>query len=961
MRALTGLSGEGEYAPHPFSSPEPAPVADPNSLQPFGKYVLLSKIAAGGMAVTYRARLTGAAGVTKPCVIKQILPHFVDDTDFVEMFISEARVAAGLTHGNIAQVFDFGEVDGQYFIAMELVHGQPLSKVLRRAARAGMGFFPMPLALHIASKLCDGLDYAHRHVGEDGRALGLVHRDVSPDNVLISYEGEVKVIDFGIAKATSVVEAKTSPGTLKGKYPYFSPEQAQGRQDLDPRTDVYAAGVVLYEMVCGRRPLEGEFVTVLPRILTADYLPPSAVNPGVSPELETVIGHAMALDRESRYQTAQDLSESLSELLYRDNTRFSTAMLSQLMAFLFAEELAAEGRKVEISPSFRELLASWQSSAVEPSQGRAKLPSSAGSARPSSANIPRAPAAGGSRPPSAPGSRPGSDGGGNSVTSNASARRNTTSGMRRVTNPNIPRGENTGTGRRPLPPTPPELSVEPDTDSTLAKQPTAMPTLAAPRDTPVEVPAVMTETATASPAASTEVHAPPTVLRPPVGAKAHADNAREVIAREEAERNAQRQKQMRTLSLGIFGATITVLFVWLFWHFVIPHEGATQDPEVVTVLWITSKPEGATILLNGQERGRTPSKLVGGDVHAPHTLVLSLQGYQPWTKRFVPINSEVHLNADLQRLPSEPAATAPATTGAGDAGTAPQAVAQAATDGGTAPSDGGAAVAVAPAPADDGGTGDSLDGKNRDMYEVDYPTRLLVLRPMFNAMPVPEYATANIDVSPNAAYSVWTDGSAALADGEGTTSNTLVYFAEGDVPADNSFGLVGASPRTVKGAKRLHFFVLDENGPEDNRGSVRVHLRQSAYVPPRALVFDAEKNALQLKPEHQVILRGLNPRSTYLLTVRDDIAELHPGANGRVHQVLCVERGPTAESVRRSHRLFETGKRYQVTGAEDLRCTFPDTRASDNQGAIDVDIVDVTTMNRKQRAEALKGSSRSER
>ena len=118
------------------------------------------------------------------------------------MFVSEAKVAAQLTHGNIAQVFDFGEVNGQYFIALELVHGQPLSKVLRTAAKAGMGFFPIPLALHVVSKLCDGLDYAHRHVGEDGQPLGLVHRDVSPDNVLLSYEGEVKVIDFGIAKAT---------------------------------------------------------------------------------------------------------------------------------------------------------------------------------------------------------------------------------------------------------------------------------------------------------------------------------------------------------------------------------------------------------------------------------------------------------------------------------------------------------------------------------------------------------------------------------------------------------------------------------------------------------------------------------------------------------------------------------------------------------------------------------------
>ncbi|NTX67825.1 serine/threonine protein kinase, partial [Myxococcus sp. CA051A] len=131
---------------------------------------------------------------------------------------------------------------------------------------------------------------------------------------------------------------------------YFSPEQAQGRQDLDARTDVYAAGVVLYEMLCGRRPFEGEFVTVLPRIITGDCLPPSAVNPGIGEDLETIVAHAMAVDREARYQTAKDLSESAVELLYRDTPRFTPTMLSQLMTYLFAEELAAEGRKVELPP-----------------------------------------------------------------------------------------------------------------------------------------------------------------------------------------------------------------------------------------------------------------------------------------------------------------------------------------------------------------------------------------------------------------------------------------------------------------------------------------------------------------------------------------------------------------------------------------------------------------------------------
>ncbi|RKH40438.1 PEGA domain-containing protein [Corallococcus interemptor] len=939
-------------------------MAEP-SPQQFGKYVLISKLAAGGMAVTYRARMTGAMGVTKPCVIKQILPHFVDDHDFVEMFISEARLVAGLTHGNIAQVFDFGEVDGQYFIAMELVHGQPLSKVLRRASRAGIGFFPQPLALHIAGKLCEGLDYAHRHVGEDGQMLGLVHRDVSPDNVLISYEGEVKVIDFGIAKATSAVEAKTSPGTLKGKYPYFSPEQAQGRQDLDARTDVYAAGVVLYEMLCGRRPFEGEFVTVLPRIITGDCLPPSAINPAIGEELETIVAHAMAVDREARYQTAKDLSESSVELLYRDTPRFTPTMLSQLMTYLFAEELAAEGRKVELPPGFKEQLAAWQSPGSEPSQGRARMPSSngrssnpgnpssSGVARPSSAGVARPSSPGVRASGSAPALRPSTDGSAPRRSSTqATAVRKSTTGARRVT----PGGtrENTGTGRRPLPP---ELPPEPDTDG--GTEPTAvprtMPTLAAPHDTPVET-AIAPE-----PPQPEEKESP--------RARTTADDARDKLAAEAAEREQKRAKQVRQLSMVVFGLTAVVIFIGLMIHLLSPPEMPEGSDEPV-VLWITSKPEGASVVVNGRPVGPTPSRIIGADQRTPHTIVVTKPGYRAWTRRFTPNQAEVHLKAELEVAPgtTQMASEIPTTSAALDAGApsletdagpgAVAAVAPAGDAGMETDADGGLAAA---APQADAGVEALADDKDREMRQVDYPTRLLVLRPMYNALPLPEYPTATIDVSPGAAYSVWTEGSAAFAEGDGTASGTLVYYAEGDLPADNAVGFISNAPRTLKGAKKLHFFALDTTGPEDNRGSIRVHLRQSAYIPPRSVLFEPEKNALQVKPQHQMLLRGLNPRSTYAFTVRDDFAEVRSGSFGRVHTVLCMETGPKAESVRSSHRLFETGKRYQVSGVQDLRCVFPDLQLTDNQGALDFDIVDVTNMSRKERAEALRGARSSER
>nr|WP_255662912.1 protein kinase [Myxococcus sp. RHSTA-1-4] len=917
---------------------------------------MLSKIAAGGMAVTYRARMTGAAGVTKPCVIKQILPHFVDDTDFVEMFISEARVVASMSHSNIAQVFDFGEVDGQYFIAMELVQGQPLSKVLRRAQKAGMGFFPEPLALHIASKLCDGLDYAHRHVGEDGQEMGLVHRDVSPDNVLISYEGEVKVIDFGIAKATSVVEAKTSPGTLKGKYPYFSPEQAQGRQDLDARTDVYAAGVVLYEMVCGKRPYEGEFVAVLPRIISGDCLPPSSLNPSVSAELETVISHAMAIDRDTRYQTAKEMSASLVELLYRDNPRFTPALLSQLMAFLFAEELAAEGRKAEVTPAFKEQLAAWQTGATEPSSGRARPLSSNNGQRPSSPGVRARPGSDGGRPGSDSG-KPGGEGAPRRpTTSNPAIRRVTSAagGPRRGTNSSMPRLE--GGGRRSAPPVP-DLPDEPSTDA--GGIPAAViPTLAAPRDTPVEVPAVDLDEQAARVATSTARNAP---ARGPNGFRTTADDAREQLAREEAARASKRHQQVRTLSLTLFGLAVGVLFVGLLYNFVFKSDIIPGEAQATTTLWVTSKPSGALVKLNDRDVvGRTPLMVEGVIVGEANTLVLTLPGHLAWTRRFTPTSKMVEpVNAELQPMtapPVTPPPVVPVAAVEADAGAELVAVATEAVA-----ADGGVPQATTEAanPEDAGEPGP--DATLRAMHEVDYPTRLLVLRPMYNATPIPEYTTATIDLNPGAAYSVWTQGTAALAEGRGTASGTVAYFAEGDLPADNSFGLIGASPRTIKGARKLHVFALDDNGPEDNSGSIRVNIRQSAYIPPRSVTFEAKQHALQLKPEHQVILRGLNPRSTYLFTVRDDFAELRPSANGRVRQVLCVERGPDAGSVRATHRLLETGKRYQVTGTEDLRCTFPDSKVADNQGAIEVDIVDVTAMSRKERAEALKGSRRSER
>src|SRR4051812_16749803 len=294
------------------------------------------------MAVTYRAKMTAAAGLTKDVVIKKIHAHLAVEEDFVEMFIREAKLAASLTHGNIAQVFDFGKTDGDYFLAMELVHGQALSRVLRRSADRDLPFLPAQIALQIACRMCDGLHYAHTRKDERGQPLNLVHRDVSPENTLVSYEGEVKIVDFGIAKSNAGGK-QTETGMVKGKYPYFSPEQAQAARDLDARSDVYAVGVVLFEMLCGRRPYEGEFVAVLAQLAEGKIPLPSSFNPEIDEGLEQTMLKALATRRDERYQSTRELGQALSEVLHSRYPGATSNDVSMLLATLFKEELEAEG------------------------------------------------------------------------------------------------------------------------------------------------------------------------------------------------------------------------------------------------------------------------------------------------------------------------------------------------------------------------------------------------------------------------------------------------------------------------------------------------------------------------------------------------------------------------------------------------------------------------------------------
>jgi serine/threonine protein kinase len=330
--------------------PSPTPVE-------FGKYQLLERLAVGGMAELYRARFDALAGVSKPVVIKKILPAFAGSEAFVRMFVDEARIAVSLSHGNIAQVFDFGEIDGDYFLAMEYVHGQPLSRVLRRAHALQFPFLPEAIALQIGIGMCRGLQYAHSRVDDRGRSLQIVHRDVSPQNVLLGYAGEVKIVDFGIARARNATDPAMQATGVKGKYPYFSPEQARG-EPVDFRTDLYATGVVLYQMLCGRLPHLGKMVQAMRSIIRGEFPAPRSLNPRLSPELEGTLLRAMARAPGDRFASAQEMEHDLADALHALGPRPPT--LTDFMSFLFEPELLAEGLEVRLPRALLEQVPEWR-------------------------------------------------------------------------------------------------------------------------------------------------------------------------------------------------------------------------------------------------------------------------------------------------------------------------------------------------------------------------------------------------------------------------------------------------------------------------------------------------------------------------------------------------------------------------------------------------------------------------
>ncbi len=291
-------------------------------------------IAKGGMAEVYRARTTGLQGFEKEVCVKKILPHLTEDESFITMFINEAKLAASLNCANIVQVHDLCVSDvGEYFIVMEFVEGKDLSDVIRATQLAGREI-PPEIAVHITREVCQGLAYAHTRTDRDGAPLNITHRDMSPHNVLVSYVGEVKIVDFGIAKASSIV-SQTAVGILKGKYGYMSPEQARG-QPVDARSDIFNTGIVLYEMLVGERCFAGssDFST-LNLMRNAEVSPPTSVNANVPKSLEKIVLKILSKEKKTRPQTALELDKILGDWVRAENALVTRADLTEFICGLF--------------------------------------------------------------------------------------------------------------------------------------------------------------------------------------------------------------------------------------------------------------------------------------------------------------------------------------------------------------------------------------------------------------------------------------------------------------------------------------------------------------------------------------------------------------------------------------------------------------------------------------------------
>jgi len=312
---------------------------------PFGSHLLLERINVGGMAEVFRAKAFGVEGFQRFVAIKRILPQMAEDSDFIRMFIDEARIASQLNHNNIVQIYELGKEDDIYFIAMEYITGRDLRLLLDRLKRQKRRMSEA-MACYIISRIAEALDYAHRKKSPTGQPYKIIHRDVSPQNLLISYEGEIKLCDFGIAKAVTQSQ-RTQAGVLKGKFAYMSPEQVKG-QKIDHRSDLFALGVIFYELLTGQRLFLGESdFSTLEAVRSARVPNPKAYNIVLDQELEDILMKMLAKLPKDRYQDASQIFHDLQAYLVRSQQLFHSHHLREFMQRQYAREINLENSKLE--------------------------------------------------------------------------------------------------------------------------------------------------------------------------------------------------------------------------------------------------------------------------------------------------------------------------------------------------------------------------------------------------------------------------------------------------------------------------------------------------------------------------------------------------------------------------------------------------------------------------------------
>ncbi|HAN32324.1 MAG TPA: hypothetical protein DCQ06_12075, partial [Myxococcales bacterium] len=307
----------------------------------FGRYELLERIGVGGMAEVWKSRVAGVGGFEKILVLKKVLPAFVENKTFVEMLLAEARLCAVLQHANIVQTYENGEIDGQYYIAMEYVKGYDLFKILSRVTQLKRKI-PAELCLYIAAEVAKGLDYAHTAKDHQGRPLNIIHRDVSPSNILISETGEVKVMDFGVARATmdgTTNENRSRAGVLKGKLGYMSPEQVTG-QPFDLRSDIFSLGIILYESMTLKRLFLGRTdLETLVNIRDAKIEHKFHKHSYIEESVRAVLRRALARESKDRYASALDFQDDITSLLFEQKTAVTNRSLAKYLDEIFSEEI----------------------------------------------------------------------------------------------------------------------------------------------------------------------------------------------------------------------------------------------------------------------------------------------------------------------------------------------------------------------------------------------------------------------------------------------------------------------------------------------------------------------------------------------------------------------------------------------------------------------------------------------